>query len=328
MILASQVTHFPIEHISHEEDVAWNSASPAIPLQVHLEGEDFLDVVCKGYAGDTLFSKIVANVEHHPWYSMKNGVLYFMNAVGNLVIAVPGSLSKGRRVTKIAIDQAHHIVSHKAARKMHDYLACWYWWLTMAKDVEAFCKSCGTCQTTKTSTAKPKGLLHTLPVPNTLWSSIAMDFVGLFPEVHGYNHHLVVICQLTSLVHLIPRVTTVKASDVAWLYLKEIMCLHGLLETIVSDRDPKFISKFWRELHQLMGVKLLMSTAYHHQTDGMSERAIRNVTQVLRGCIANDQLDWVERLPMVEFAINSTINESSSFTPFELTYGNIPRIIN
>ena len=77
-----------------------------------------------------------------------------------------------------------------------------------------------------------------------------------------------------------------------------------------------------------MGVRLLMSTAYHPQTDGMSERAIRNVTQVLRGCISNDQSNWVERLPMVEFAINSTINESTGFTPFELTYGNMPHIVN
>ena len=230
-----------LEHISHEEDVAWNSGSPAIPLQVHLEGEDFLDVVRKGYAGDTLFSKIVTNVEQYPRYSMKNGVLHFMNTIGALVIAVLGSLSKGRRVTKIAIDQAHRIVGHKAARKTRDYLTRWYWWPTMAKDVEAFCRSCGTCQTTKTSTSKPRGLLHTLPVPNSLWSSIAMDFMGPFPEVHGYDYLLVVICRLTLLVHLIPTVTTTRATDIAWIYLKDIVRLHGLPDTIVSDRDPKFI---------------------------------------------------------------------------------------
>ena len=255
-------------------------------------------------------------------------MLYFTNAVGKPVVAVPGTLSKGRRVTEIAIDQAHRIVGHKAARKTRDYLARWYWWPSMAKDVEAFCKSCGTCQTTKTSTTKPKGLLHTLPVPTAPWSSIAMDFVGPFPEAHGYDYLLVVICRLTSLVHLIPTVTTARATDIAWIYLKEIVRLHGLPDTIVSDRDPKFISKFWRELHRLMGARLLMSTAYHPQTDGMSERAIRNVTQVLRGCISNDQSDWVDRLPMVEFAINSTINESTGFAPFELTYGNMPRIMN
>lgn len=183
-----------LECISCEEDVAWKSGSPAIPLQIYLEGEDFLDVVHKGYAKDTLFSKIMANVEHYPQYSLRNGVLYFTNAVGNPVVAILGSLSKGRRVTKIAIDQAHQIISHKATRKMCDYLAHWYWWPTMTKDVEAFCKSCRICQTTKTSTTKPSGLLHTLPNPNTPWLSIAMDFMGPFPEVHGYDYLLVVIC--------------------------------------------------------------------------------------------------------------------------------------
>jgi hypothetical protein len=317
-----------LERLSQEEDVTWKSGSPSDSLRVHLEGEDFLTVVRDGYRRDTLFSKIIANIEQHPRYALRNGVLYFMNAVGDLVVVILGSLSKGRRVTEIAIDQAHRIVGHKAARKTRDYLARWYWWPSMAKDVEAFWKSCGICQTTKTSTSKPKGLLHTLPIPTAPWSSITMDFVGPFPEVHGYDYLLVVICRLTSLVHLIPTVTTARATDIAWAYLKEVVCLHGLPDTIVSDRDPKFILKFWRELHRLMGVRLMMSTAYHPQTDGMSERAIRNITQVLRGCVSNDQSDWVERLPMVEFAINSTISESTGFAPFELTYGSIPRIIN
>ena len=155
-----------------------------ILLQVHLEGEGFLDVVHKGYAKDTLFSKIIGNISQHPQYSLQDGVLYFMNAMGNPVIAILGALSKGRRVTEIVIDQAHHIIGHKAARKTRDYLACWYWWPSMAKDIEAFCKSCRMCQTTKTSTMKHKGLLHTLPVPTAPWSSIGMDFVGLPPDTN------------------------------------------------------------------------------------------------------------------------------------------------
>jgi hypothetical protein len=168
----------------------------------------------------------------------------FHECWGDLVVLILGSLSKGRRVTEIAIDQAHRIVGHKAARKTRDYLACWYWWPNMAKDVEAFCKSCGICQTTKTSTSKPKGLLRTLPIPTAPWLSITMDFVGPFPKVHGYDYLLVVICRLTSLVHLIPTVTTASATDIAWAYLKEVVRLHGLPDTIVSDRDSKFISKF------------------------------------------------------------------------------------
>ncbi len=259
---------------------------------------------------------------------MKNSIIYINNAIGNTVVTVPEALSKGRRVTEIAIDQAHHIVGHKAARKTRDYLSRWFWWPTLAKDVEMFCKSCGTCQTTKTSTARPKGLLHSLPILEAPWQSIAMDFMGPFPECMGYDYLLVVICRLTSLVHLIPTNTTTRATDIAWLFLKEIVRIHGLPETIVSDRDSKFVSKFWHELHHLMGVKLLMSTAYHPQMDAMGERAIRGVNQVLRGAVAHDQGDWVDRLPMTKFAINSLVNDGMGFTPFELTYGAMPRIFN
>ena len=238
-----------VERLAHEEDMAWSSGSPQLPLEVHLEGEDFLAVIRDAYQDDTLFSKVLLHPEQHPRYTVKNGIVYCKNAIGNTVVAIPGALSKGRRVTEIAIDQAHRIVGHKAARKTRDYVSRWFWWPTLAKDVESFCKTCGICQTTKTSTAKPKGLLHSLPIPEAPWQSIAMDFVGPFPECMGYDYLLVVICRLTSLVHLLPTTTSAKATEVAWLFLKEIVRLHGLPETIVSDRDPKFVSKFWRELH-------------------------------------------------------------------------------
>ncbi len=159
-----------------------------------------------------LFSKVLLHLEQHPWFTVKNSIIYMENAVRNTVIMVPGALSKGRRVTEIAIDQAHCIISHKAARKTRDYVSCWFWWPTLAKDVELFCKSCRICQTTKTSTAKLKGLLHSLPIPEAPWQSIAM---GLFPECMGHNYLLVVICCLTSLVHLTPTNTSVKATDIA-----------------------------------------------------------------------------------------------------------------
>lgn len=129
------------------------------------------------------------------------------------------------------------------------------------------------------------------------------------------------------MVHLIPITTRTRASELAWLFLKEVVRLHGMPESIVSDRDPKFTSKFWSELHRLMGNKLLMSTAFHPQTDGVSERAIQTVSQILRSVVRPDQTDWAERLPMVEFAMNSSINASTGFAPFELNYGYMPRTI-
>ena len=128
------------------------------------------------------------------------------------------------------------------------------------------------------------------------------------------------------MVHLVPIKTTTKASELAWLYVEQVIRLHGLPKSIVSDRDPKFTSKFWREVHRILGTKLKMSTAFHPQTDGASERAIRSVTQILRTMVRPDQTDWTDKVPLTEFAINSAVSSSTGFAPFELNYGYLPSV--
>src|ERR1700675_421480 len=172
--------------------------------------------------------------------------------------------------------------------------------------IEAFCNSCATCQATKSRNQRPQGLLHSLPIPTSPWTSIGMDFVGPFPLVENMDYIWVVLCRLTSLVHLIPLKTTTTAAQLAPLFLSHIVRLHGLPETIVSDRDPKFTSLFWTETHRLLGIKLERSTTFHPQSNGASKRMIRKVSQVLRAAVRPDQLDWTKHLPSVELAINSS----------------------
>lgn len=198
----------------------------------------------------------------------------------------------------------------------------------MRKDVDKFCLTCGTCQVTKISTQPPLWLLHSLPFPTIPWTSMSMDFFGPFPESHGYDYIWVIVCPLTLMVHLIPIRTTDTASDLALVYFREVVRLHGLPGSIVSDHDSKFTSKFWKELHRLMGGKLLMSTSFHPQTDGLSERSIRSVTQILCALVSPDQLDWYEKLPIAEFAINSAVSSTTGFSPFKLNYGYLPRSMN
>ena len=104
------------------------------------------------------------------------------------------------------------------------------------------------------------------------------------------------------------------------------MRLHGALESIVSDHDIKFTSTFWRELHRLMGTKLLMSTAFHPQMDGATEWANRSIGQILRMIINDDQKNWADKCPMVEFVLNSNVSATMGFTPFELNQGYMPQI--
>ena len=142
----------------------------------------------------------------------------------------------------------------------------------MGKEIEKYCISCPVCQTTKPRNHLIPGLLHSLPLPWIPWTSISMDFVGPFPRADGYDYLWVIVCRLTSMVHLIPVRTTNTASDLAAIYMREVVRLHGLPESIVSDRDPKFTSKFRRELHRLMGSRLLMSTAFHPQTESSLQK--------------------------------------------------------
>ncbi len=164
-----------------------------------------------------------------------------------------------------------------------------YWWSTINKDIKKFCASCKACQTTKRYSKKQHGLLHQLPIPDKPWSRISMDFIGPFPESLGKNYLWVAMCQLTSQVHLVPVNTTTKTLELTYEFLSHVVRLHGLPTSIVSDRDTKFTSLFWMELHCLLGIKLKLSTAFHPQMDGQTERMIQSVTQILRATIHPDQ---------------------------------------
>ena len=181
----------------------------------------------------------------------------------------------------------------------------------MSHNIESYCKMWGTCTTSKDANSKLTGLLHSLPIPNKPWQSIGLDFMGPLPKSNNFDYLQVVIDQLTSQVHLVPTTTTVTTRGVAWLILKEVVRLHGIPESIVSDRDTKFTSIFWKELHRLMWSKLLMSTAFHPQTNGATERANRSIAQILHTVVSNDQKDWSDKCPIVEFTINSSVNDTT-----------------
>jgi hypothetical protein len=156
---------------------------------------------------------------------------------------------------------------------------------------------------------------------------IGMDFVGPFPEVKGFNYLWVIICQMSSMVHLVPVHTTMTVSQLSVIYMHEVVRLHGLPASIVRDQDPKFMSKWWHELHRIMGTKLLMSTSFHLQMDGATERANRSIGQMFRSLIKPDQKDWVRRCPLIGFAINLSIGNATRLAPFEINCGYMPTIM-
>jgi len=185
------------------------------------------------------------------------------------------------RLVEVILDQAHHTIGHSSQTGTSHYIRRYYWWPSIGADIKLFCNSCMTFQTMKVSNQRPRGLLHTFLVPDQPWQSISMDFMGPLPLSNNCDYLLVMIARFTLQVHLIPTMTHVTSKEVTWLFLTGIVKHHGVPDSIVSDRDTKFTSKFWKELHWIMGTKLLMSTAFHPQKDGMTEQANCSIGQVL-----------------------------------------------
>ena len=177
----------------------------------------FLDSVRNGYIKDPLFQKIIANISHYSNFYIQENLVYTRNKGRQDVLCIPRVKSKGTSLTATIIDQAHTTLGHFASQKTAEYIRRWYWWPKLGYKVTKYCDSCGVCQTSKVNTQRPVSLLHMLPIPNHPWGSIGMDFVGPFPESHGYDYLWVIICRLTSMVHLVPLNTTTKVSELAWL---------------------------------------------------------------------------------------------------------------
>ena len=142
------------------------------------------------------------------------------------------------------------------------------YWSNMKTDVVNFVGTCNICQKNQPSYQKTAGLLEPLPIPTEPWESIAMDFIVGLPKSSGYDSILVVVDRFSKMACFIPTKTTVTARDVADLIFANVIRHWGMPKNMLSDRDPKFVAKFWEQLFLKLGVELLKSSAYHSKTDG------------------------------------------------------------
>ncbi|XP_027922949.1 uncharacterized protein K02A2.6-like [Vigna unguiculata] len=194
--------------------------------------------------------------------------------------------------------------------------------LKKMRDVAQFVASCLTCQKAKVEHQRPRGLLQQLEIPVWKWDSISMDFVTHFPRtVRGHDAIWVIVEHLTKSAHFLAIKLRMSMANLAQLYLKEIVRLHGVPSSIVSDRDPRFTSRFWQSLQGAMGSSLRMSSAYHPQTDGQTERTIQSLEDLLRTCVLDHLGGWDEVLPLVEFIYNNNYQASIRMAPYEALYG-------
>ncbi|KAJ9515650.1 hypothetical protein QJQ45_002714 [Haematococcus lacustris] len=191
--------------------------------------------------------------------------------------------------------------------------------------LQEYVRTCDKCQRNKATNQLPPGLMQPLPIPSRNWQQVSMDFIGPLPATpRGHTMIFTIVDKLSKMIHLIPTTTTAAAHDTARLFFDHIFKHHGLPEAIISDRDPKFTSDFWTSLFHLTGTRLLLSSAYHPQTDGQTERANRTVEDMLRPYVNDHKTDWDQHLDAVEFAYNSSEHAGTGFTPFYLNYGQHP----
>lgn len=199
---------------------------------------------------------------------------------------------------------------HPGSTKIYHDLRRLFWWPGMKRDIACFISQCLTCQQVKSEHQRPAGLLHPLPIPQWKWEHITMDFiVGLPRTSRGYNSIWVIVDRLTKSAHFLAVKTTCNMHQYAEEYIKEIVRLHGIPISIVSDRDPKFTSEFWKSLHKALGTRLSFSTAFHPQSDGQSERVIQILEDMLRACTIDFSGSWDTKLPLADSLIITATKE-------------------
>jgi hypothetical protein len=236
---------------------------------------------------------------------------------------------KDLRQTVLELEHDSKIVGHFGQDKTIELIRQNFWWPKMDETIIDYIQSCVECQKNKTACYLKYGLLQPLELPYAPWRSIAMDFITNLPESTGCDQLWVVVDRFTKMAHFIPlqkdgKITT----DLAKIFAKEIWKLHGLPTDIVSDRDSRFTSTTWKAFIGTLGIKPRMSTAFHPQTDGQTERLNQTIEAYLRSFVNHEMDDWVDLLPMAEFAYNNSGSSVTGLSPFYANYGYYPIVSN
>jgi hypothetical protein len=261
-------------------------------------------------------------------------------------LSVTGSNEKGFTLTdgiiklKGKVWLGNHTEAHKAVlTALHDSgvgghsgitatynkIKALFAWPKMKQDITAYVNNCQVCQKAKSEHSRLPGLLQPLPIPTQAWQIVSLDFIDGLPKSHKYDTILVVVDKFTKYGHFIPLSHPYTAMSIAQLYLNSIYKLHGLPQMIISDRDRAFTSAIWQELFRLFETTLNMSSSYHPQSDGQTERLNQCLETYLRCMVSSCPSKWSQWLPLAEYWYNTTTHSVHGKTPFQVLYVHPPR---
>jgi hypothetical protein len=314
------------------------------------DGVEWLHSIRKGYLADPYCSDVLSYLEPEGSTSREKGTpaeerqrradlrrqsargrhyhlddgLIIHNSSGCLVI--PQEKDIKQRILQEAHDAA--VGGHFGITRTYETISRRFFWPRMYQEVKRYVQGCATCARTKSSNQKPYGLLQPLDIPDERWRRINIDFITKLPTTQDGNDTIITIIDaLTKRAHWIAT----KEKDLTAVRFAEIfrdhhVRYHGLPDAIVSDRDVRFTSTFWKTLMSEFDTKLRLSTAFHPQTDGQAEKANSIVERYLRAYSAERQNKWDQQLALAEFAYNATRQKSIEMSPFEADLSYIPRM--
>ena len=230
-------------------------------------------------------------------------------------------IPKNDNLKRKVVQQFHDtLMGHPGEWKTLELITREYWWPGITEFVKEYIKGCATCQMTK---IRPpvKVPLKPTEVPNGVWETITMDFITDLPVSQGYDSILTVVDRHSKATILTPCHKTITAEQTSQLLIDNVWKRTGFPLAIISDRGPQFAAQATQELWRKLGIKQKLSTAFHPQTDGESERVNQEIEQYLRICGNFQQNDWASLLPIIEFAHNARPHRSTRKSPFEVWYG-------
>ncbi|KAH6480324.1 hypothetical protein HBI55_254530 [Parastagonospora nodorum] len=226
-----------------------------------------------------------------------------------------------------AMCQCHDdpLAGHFGARRTIEKLQRRYTWKGLRKNAEEYCRSCEVCKRAKPARHKPYGLLAPLPPPTRPWEDVTMDFITELPpsKLSGvvYDAILVIVCRLTKMSHYVPARGDWDGVDLAQAWIREVIRLHGVPKRVISDRGPIMNAKHWDTFQHYMNSRRVLTSSFHPQTDGQTERQNQTLEHYLRCYCGLEQDDWALWLSLAEFAYNDSKHAVINMTPFQANQG-------
>lgn len=282
----------------------------------------WLEIIVDSYLKDPEAKKLLTQLSvaspDDQGYSLHDGVIKFNNRIWL------GNHAEAKQAILLALHSSG-VGGHSGIAATYHKIRSLFAWPHMKQDIKNYIEQCSICQQAKSEHVGTPGLLQPLPIPDKPWEIISLDFVEGLPKSNRYDTILVIVDKFTKYGHFIPLAHPYTALSVAQLFVDHIYKLHGLPKIIISDRDKVFTSALWQQLFKLTDITLNMSSSYHPQTDGQTERLNQCMETYLRCMTHACPSKWSKWLALAEYWYNTTLHSALGRSPFEVLYGYKPK---